>query len=342
MFSDLVDLLKLTHLSRSSEAAQQSHGGPPESAPPQPPVQTVPVSHWGQTLTINAAMNPSAGPVPRQLVTNPQLSDGSPSIDGSTLGDIDESQYADQIPFDGMGLDGKIGNIIPQLDPATQNLPSDRGSSDRTIDTPPSFINPDILNHIGLRTFPGDQTGPRNIPSEILELESEGPTTFNQDEQETDFRADQHAFLRIPPKVIADYDQDGASEHEDSNDSDLTGASDRAEHSPSPRAESETDSPPKAESEALKSNAHTAASSPESMNLDETDASDLVQRLMQKQVLDKLLQQFGYRMVKESDIKDQTKESASSEPQANVPGGRHACDQCNKSFSRACELRYVN
>ncbi|KAM7209200.1 hypothetical protein V8F20_000538, partial [Naviculisporaceae sp. PSN 640] len=332
--------LQRVHNYQTSDLEKFKATSLPEGEPQEPPVRTLPVSHWGQTLPTNVGINPSAEAAPSQLVTNPQLSDGSPSIDGSTLGDIDESQYTDQIPFDGMGLDGKMGHVVPRPEATRQNLPEARGSSGQTMAPAPSYINPDILNHIGLRTtFTGDQTGPRNIPTEIIELEPEGPTAFDQDERQTDFRTDQHALPRNLHEVTAEYDQDAAADQDDSNDSDSEGASHLAEHSPSPRAVSEADSPPKAEPEALKSDAHTAASSPESMSLDEADASDLVQRLMQKQVLDKLLQQLGYRMVKESDIKEQAKEGASSEPQQIVSGGRHTCDQCNKSFSRACELR---
>lgn len=268
---------------------------------------------------------------------------GSPSIGGSTPGDI-ESQYADPIPFDGMGLVGRMELLSPHFEPTRLQLPGVEGPARPTVEPQPSCINPDILNHIGSTTFfPRDQTVFKNIPSHILELEPEGMVTLDQMERETDLQEDQDRLPGSSHQAIEHLNQDSASDHEDDVNCELEAPeiSDSAEHSPSSRPASEIDSSPRAAPEVIPSDAHTPASSPESMCLDETDASVLVQRLIKQQVLDNLLQQFGFRMVKESDIKDQAKTSASSEPQNNRSGRKHKCDKCTKSFSRGCELRYV-
>ncbi|KAM7204113.1 hypothetical protein V8F33_001748 [Rhypophila sp. PSN 637] len=331
------------------ETVNQSFSAVSETTLPQPTVETHTSSgsvlHWGQTLALNNAMNSTTVPAPTQLDNHVPLSDGPPSIDGSTLGgDVDESQYADHTPFDGMGLVGKLEHTMSSYEDTRQRLPDLNASQGQTMDSAQPCINPDILNHMGLRgSFPGDQLVPKNIPSQILELEPEGQATLGQIERESGRQTDEHGLPGGSHQVMEDFDQDAAADQEDYNDTDSenSGASDRAELSPSPQASSEHDGLPKAEPEAPSSDTRPTTGSPESMNLDEMDASALVEDLVKKRVLDSILQQLGYRMVKEAEFKDQNKESSSSESQTSVVGGRHACDQdqCTKSFSRACELR---
>ena len=164
-----------------------------------------------------------------------------------------------------------------------------------------------------------------------------------QGEGEAEIRLDEFSFPNSH-QVTENPSQDGAVEEDDDSDTDGSGGSVSAEQRSSPPENLEDIQPPKTES--LKPEPHTAAGTPESIGLDETDrksldaGASLVEGLMKAEKLDEILQKLGYRMVKESDVKE-TKDSSSSESQTKTNTQGHDCDRCTKTFSRACELRYV-
>lgn len=326
-----------------------------EALPPQPPVEahlssvSVPQPGWEQTDIISPPTDLAEEAETDQSDNAVELSDGAPSIDGSSLDDVDEGQYRIPIPFDGMGLDQNMGHMMPQFDMTSQQFHglSDT-SSEQMMDTVPTCINPDILNHMGLRTsFPGEQAGARDMRSQILELEPEGQLMFSQGEQETEIREDDHSFPSSH-QMTEDLSQDGAVEGDNDTNADDSGGSVSAEQSFSPpEIPEDVIQPPK--TEPFKPEPHTAASTPDSMNpnLDEMDANELeakhtsvVEDLMREKKLNEILKKLGYRMVKDSDVKD-TKDTSSSESQTGTNAPRHGCDRCTKTFHRACELRYV-
>jgi len=74
--------------------------------------------------------------------------------------------------------------------------------------------------------------------------------------------------------------------------------------------------------------------------IDETEASALVESLMKKGMLDKIIEKFGYQRTKEEDEKTDEDSVAFSTP-AGKDGKSVACPEpgCLKTFRRHCELK---
>lgn len=84
----------------------------------------------------------------------------------------------------------------------------------------------------------------------------------------------------------------------------------------------------------------TGTDTPKPIDLeDETEVRALVQSLMAKGMLDKILAKVGYSKTDESTAKDQKPSSSSSTLADN--GRLNKCEDCSKSFLRPCELKYV-
>lgn len=74
--------------------------------------------------------------------------------------------------------------------------------------------------------------------------------------------------------------------------------------------------------------------------IDETEASALVESLMKKGMLDRIIEKFGYQKTKEEDEKTDEDSVTSSTP-AGKDGKSVACPEpsCLKTFKRHCELK---
>ena len=74
----------------------------------------------------------------------------------------------------------------------------------------------------------------------------------------------------------------------------------------------------------------------ESMDIDETSA--FVKSLLEKGMLDKIISKLGYQKTKEDQEDKSPRERSPSPGPAN---GKELCPDCDKTFKRPCELKYV-
>jgi hypothetical protein len=83
------------------------------------------------------------------------------------------------------------------------------------------------------------------------------------------------------------------------------------------------------------------ADTPRPIDLDDDEirASAVIQSLMEKGKLGEMLKKLGYSASEEAHIKDQKPVVASST--ASETGRVNKCQECKKSFTRRCELKYV-
>ncbi|KAK3325454.1 hypothetical protein B0H66DRAFT_529490 [Apodospora peruviana] len=283
-----------------------------------------------------------------------QFSGGPLSIDDrdlSTHHDYSEDGYRSQISLDGPGHYEAIGPILlPSADLEQRPQEARDATPEEQVNNASPCINPDILNHVGLRaSFSRDLSRVEDHRSEVFELESSTHSELSQEESQTAAdmgkqsgaqpcdTAFQSFQLNLALKQDASVEQDAlhlGTEVRESED-----LSDTEQSSYQRKVSTDDLDAPKAIYSRSKPEPQSAPSTPESMSLDETEASAFVEKLMKKQALDEILQKLGYRMVKASDTEAQKTEHADSDSHAGKSGGQHTCPQCKKGFSRACELR---
>ncbi|KAL2017638.1 hypothetical protein VTK56DRAFT_1906 [Thermocarpiscus australiensis] len=271
-----------------------------------------------------------------------QFSGEPPSMEGrdfASLTGVGRGQCQDQNGADSVPLQLEMDPVLSSTEPSPR---ADQASC----------IDPDMLRRGAARQLSaasganyGREAQPSRLPEnfqicsqEVIQLEAdETPGSYQEDG-----RTEQEEVESVMPDDMSvdEPDQDVASELQDSDadGGDLRGNLTDEQRKPSSdfNADNFRTNEIRTKPSQTERVLGTDTSRPVDLD-DETRASAIIQSLMTKGLLDKILIKVGYQKSEETETKDQKLPASSSVPSEN--NRIITCNDCNKPFRRPCELK---
>jgi hypothetical protein len=202
----------------------------------------------------------------------------------------------------------------------------------------PTYVAPNVLSHARMETNSSRHMDNQPQPRETAQLEvDDSPRDFPEDSQS---EAEENESIVQDEMDVDDAAQDSASEDGHHNtvlgdDEPSDGNTDSqsnllwkagAQYSKADEAHIKTPSPVQLGADASKP-----------IDLDETQASAVIQSLIEKGKLAEILKKIGYSASEEAETKQQKQSVTSST--ASESGHVNKCQLCPKIFQRRCDLK---